>query len=158
MQYILLLFIFSFSLISGVDAAELAAKSTGLKAAVVDSNKVLNAYPKAQKILKDIAKAEADLNATIQAKNQQLKDAQDQKKTDTELQMLAEQIRLEVEPAARKLEEDSSKKSAEIEADIKKAIDSVMKSSKYDVVLMKQAVLYGGTDISDEVLKQLGAK
>jgi Skp family chaperone for outer membrane proteins len=69
--------------------------------------------------------------------------------------MMAEQMRLEIEPQARKLEDDTNKRSDEIENSIKLAIDAIAKESKYDVVMIKEAVLYGGTDISDAVLKKL---
>ena len=146
LQFVLLLFI-CFSLPSGAE---------GLKVATVNSSKIIQSYPQAQNLLQDIAKAEADLNKKIQEKRQTLEKAKEQKKTQTELQMLAEQIRLELEPEAKKLEDQSNKKSAEIESKIKSTISEVAKQAKYDLVLVEEAVLYGGTDISDEVLKILG--
>jgi outer membrane protein len=146
LQFVLLLFI-CFSLPSGAE---------GLKVATVNSSKIIQSYPQAQNLLQDIAKAEADLNKKIQEKRQTLEKAKEQKKTQTELQMLAEQIRLELEPEAKKLEDQSNKKSAEIESKIKSTISEVAKQAKYDLVLVEEAVLYGGTDISDEVLKKLG--
>ena len=105
LQFVLLLFI-CFSLPSGAE---------GLKVATVNSSKIIQSYPQAQNLLQDIAKAEADLNKKIQEKRQTLEKAKEQKKTQTELQMLAEQIRLELEPEAKKLEDQSNKKSAEIQ-------------------------------------------
>jgi outer membrane protein len=126
-----------------------------LKIAVVDSSKVLQEYPAAQKMLQDLAKAEADLNKKIADKKALIEQAKTAKKTDTEIQMLAEQMRLEIEPEARKLEEDTNKRSDQIEATIKTAIETVAKEGKYDAVMIKEAVLYGGVDVSDEVLKKL---
>lgn len=146
LKFVLLLFI-SFYLPS---AAE------GLKVATVNSSKIIQSYSQAQNLLQDIAKAEADLNKKIQEKRLTLEKAKEQKKTQTELQMLAEQIRLELEPEAKRLEEESNKKSAEVEAKIKATIGEVAKLAKYDIVLVEEAVLYGGTDISDEILKKLG--
>jgi outer membrane protein len=126
-----------------------------LKVAVIDSNRVLQEYSVAQKMLQDLAKAEADLNKKIAEKKALIEQAKTAKKTETEIQMLAEQMRLEIEPEARKLEDDTNKKSDEIEANIKAAIETVAKEGKYDAVMIKEAVLFGGIDISDEVLKKL---
>jgi Skp family chaperone for outer membrane proteins len=128
---------------------------SALKVAVVDSNRVLQEYSVAQKMLQDLAKAEADLNKKIADKKNLIEQAKAAKKTETEIQMLAEQMRLEIEPEARKLEDDTNKKSDEIEANIKAAIETVAKEGKYDAVMIKEAVLFGGIDVSDEVLKKL---
>ena len=133
----------------------MANPARALKVAFVDSNKVLQEYSVAQKMLQDLAKAEADLNKKIADKKALIEQAKNAKKTETEIQMLAEQMRLEIEPEARKLEDDTNKRSDEIEINIKNAIDLVAKEAKYDVVMIKEAVLYGGVDISDEVLKKL---
>jgi Skp family chaperone for outer membrane proteins len=128
---------------------------SALKVAIVDSNRVLQEYSVAQKMLQDLAKAEADLNKKIAEKKALIEQAKTAKKTETEIQMLAEQMRLEIEPEARKLEDDTNKKSDEIEANIKAAIEAVAKEGKYDAVMIKEAVLFGGIDVSDEVLKKL---
>jgi outer membrane protein len=133
----------------------MANPARALKVAFVDSNKVLQEYSVAQKMLQDLAKAESALNKKIADKKALIEQAKSAKKTETEIQMLAEQMRLEIEPEARKLEDDTNKRSDEIEINIKNAIDLVAKEAKYDVVMIKEAVLYGGVDISDEVLKKL---
>ena len=135
--------------------ALIANPARALKVAFVDSNKVLQEYSVAQKMLQDLAKAESALNKKIADKKALIEQAKSAKKTETEIQMLAEQMRLEIEPEARKLEDDTNKRSDEIEINIKNAIDLVAKEAKYDVVMIKEAVLYGGVDISDEVLKKL---
>lgn len=137
-------------------AAEKENVSSTMKVGVVDSNKILQTYPKAQRLMQDIAKAEADLNKKILEKKQALDKAKSENKTQTELQMMAEQMRLEIEPEAKKIEADSNKRSDEIEGTIKAAIEKSAKEGKYDIVLIKEAVLYGGTDLSDSVLQTLG--
>jgi len=133
----------------------IALPAQALKIAIVDSSKILQEYPAAQKMLQDLAKAEADLNKKIADKKALIEQAKTAKKTETEIQMLAEQMRLEIEPEARKLEDDTNKRSDQIEANIKIAIETVAKEGKYDAVMIKEAVLYGGVDVSDEVLKKL---
>ncbi len=134
------------------------AAEVPLKVGTVNSNKVIQSYPKAQRLMQDLAKSESDLNKKILEKKTALEKAKAENKTQTELQMMAEQMRLEIEPEAKKLEADSNKRSEEIETSIKQALDSVAKENKYDLVLIEEAVLYGGTDISDLILKKLGTK
>ena len=132
----------------------LSAESS-FKVGTINTNKILQEHPQAQKLLQDLTKAEQDLNKKVLAKKQEIIKAKEQNKTETEIQMLAEQMRLEIEPEAKKLEAESNKKSEEIEKQIEAAISAVSKSSKYDVVLVKEAVLYGGVDITDEVIKKV---
>lgn len=131
------------------------AVEASLKVATVNSNQILQQYPEAQKLLQDLATAEKTLNKKVITKRQELEKAKKQNKTETELQMLAEQMRLEIEPEAKKLEEQSAKRSLAIEDKVNKTIESVAKQGKYDFVLVQEAVLYGGTDITNDVLKQL---
>ncbi len=132
-----------------------ATQAVDIKVATINSNKIIQSYPKAQKLMQDIAKAEADLNKKVIEKKAALEKAKNENKTQTELQMMAEQMRLEIEPEAKKLEADSNKRSEEVETNIKQAIDAVAKENKYDLILTEEAVLYGGTDVSDLVLKKL---
>lgn len=125
------------------------------KVAIIDPAKILNGYPKAQQALRNLSEAETQLKSKINSKRKQINQARKANKTETELQMMAEQFRLEIEPEAKKLEEKSKSTSSEIEQNIKNAIESVANKDKYDVVLQSQVVLYGGTDISDLVLIKL---
>jgi outer membrane protein len=126
-----------------------------IKVGTINTSRILQEHPQAQKLLQDLAKAEQELNKKVLAKKQEIIKAKEQNKTETEIQMLAEQMRLEIEPEAKKLEAESNKKSEEIEKQIEAAISTVAKSSKFDVVLIKEAVLFGGVDITDEVIKKV---
>lgn len=132
-----------------------AAKPGEIKVAYINSAKVLQESPAAQKILQEIQKAEADLNKKIQAKREEIKKAQEAKKSETEIQMMAEKMRVELEPEAKKIQEDAAKKSDELEARLTEVIKTIATQNKYEYVLIKDAVLFGGTDITDEVIKKL---
>lgn len=135
-----------------------SGKAVEMKVGTINSNKIIQSYPKSQKLMQDLAKQESDLNKKILEKKATLEKAKSENKTQTELQMMAEQMRLEIEPEAKKLEADSNIRSEEIETSIKLAIETVAKENKFDLILSEEAVLFGGTDVSDLVLKKLGTK
>lgn len=128
---------------------------TSKKVAIVDTKLILKKYSKAQKVLADIAKAEEKLRKKLHAKRQQLQEARAAKKTETEIQLLTQQIKNELEPEATKLEKDSAAKSKAIEDEVKASIEKIKRKNKYMIVMIKDAVLFGGVDITDEVLKSL---
>lgn len=149
-----LLLIAPFGLVHAVNAAE----DKLALVAVVDSKEILEKYSRAKAILAEIAKEEAALNKKFQEKRAQLEAARKANKTETEIQLLTEQIRNELEPSAKKLEQDSAAKSKEVENSVKLAIDKVKKKNNIEIVLLKDAVLSGGLDITADVLKELEAQ
>lgn len=143
----------SFAILGTTGIANSADKK--VRVGIVDPSKVVKQYPLAVKTLKDIEKAEAILKAKVNAKRKAIEEARNQEKTQTELQMMLEQFRQEIEPETKRLEEDSLAKSKQVETNVNNAIDKVAKDEKFDLILLKQAVLFGGTDINTAVLKQL---
>lgn len=144
-----------FLLFTSLTFASAQAVAPSYKIAFIDSTRILREYNEAQSLLKELAKQEADLNKKILHKRQEIQKAKEAKKTDTEIQMMAEKIRLELEPEAKKIEEESTVKSKAIEDKVDEVIKNYSTKSKYDLVVVKEAILYGGTDITDEILKLL---
>ncbi len=126
------------------------------KIATINAAKIMGSYEDARKTYEEIQKADAALKDKILAKRKLIDEARTAKKTETELQMMAEQFQLEIEPEAKKLEIDSKAKSDKVQAAVEAAIKSVAAEQKYEAVLVQEAVIYGGTDISEDVLKKLG--
>lgn len=132
------------------------AAESSLKVAYVDTNEILGNYTKAQDAIKKLNDAETKLRSKIQSKRESLRDIEnDKSKTETEKQMLFEKFRQEIEPEAKKLEQEAQKRSKEVEQALNESIKSVAKRRKVDLVLAKPAVLYGGSDMSAEVTKEL---
>lgn len=129
--------------------------ASAIKIAYINSPRVLQESPAAQKVLQEIQKAEAELNKKVQVKREEMKKAQEAKKSETELQMLAEKMKLELEPEAKKIQEDAAQKTGALETKLMDTIKVIAEQGKYDYVLIKDAVLYGGADITDEVIKKL---
>jgi len=133
-----------------------ALAETKSKVGTVNAAKVMGGYEEARKTLEEIQKADATLKDKIAAKRKLIDEARTAGKTETELQMMAEQFQLEIEPEAKKLEADSKTKSEKIQKAVEEAIKATATEQKLDVVLVQEAVLFGGTDVSDAVLKKLG--
>ena len=132
-----------------------SAEEKSILIGVVDSKEILEKYSRAKAVILEIAKDEAALSKKFQEKRAQLEAARKANKTETEIQLLTEHIRTELEPSAKKLESDSAAKSQEVETNVKAAIERVRKKNKIELVLLKDTVLSGGTDITAEVLKEL---
>ncbi len=133
-----------------------ALAETKSKIATVNAPKIMGGYEEARKTYEEIQKADAALKDKILAKRKLIDEARAAKKTETELQMMAEQFQLEIEPEAKKLEAESKAKSEKVQNTVEAAIKSVATEQKFEAVLVQEAVIYGGTDISDDVLKKLG--
>ena len=124
----------------------------------VDTAAVLEKYPKAQKALADLKASEEVLRNKLIEQRRKFAQPENQKKTETEKRLLLEKFKADIEPEAERLEEKSKKKSKEIENEMEAAIKTVANSAKYDLILIKQAVLWGGKDVSNEVIKELSKK
>ena len=149
------LLVLALCILSCLSCVAASAEEKSVLIGVVDSKEILEKYSGAKAVLAEIAKEEAALSKKFQEKRTQLEAARKANKTETEIQLLTEQIRTELEPSAKKLELDSAAKSKEVETNVKTAIEKIRKKNKIDLVLLKDAVLSGGADITAEVLKEL---
>ncbi len=143
-----------FAILILVFSTSLSAQA--LKIATVNSVRVLQEHKDAQKTMKELQTAEQKLKNKILEHRKQIEVARKANKTATELQMMAEQFKLQIEPEASKLETESLEKSKAIKENIDAAVEKVAKEEKADFVLLEEAVIYGSVDITDKVLKKLG--
>jgi Skp family chaperone for outer membrane proteins len=94
----------------------------------------------------------ADLSAKKEPTSQEqarLKELQDRK---ADAKVDAEKIR---DDSEKMFKEKSKELSAAIRDDIVKAIEAVAKDKKLNVIVDKEAVLYGGVDVTKDVLSKL---
>ena len=109
----------------------------------VDMARAVGAHPRkasAESALKDYAQS-------------QIADAQQRMKTMTQPQR---------DDLQRQVNQEILKKRAELigglEKDIRSAIDKVAKQQGVSIVLSREVVLYGGVDLTDLVIKEIGGK
>lgn len=120
---------------------------------VVDVDKVLNNYQKAEDVSADLKVKEADLQKFLADAQKQLKSATspvDKKNLETKLSQ-------EFKAKSDSFKEAQVQQWKQIEQNIFSAIDQVSQSKKLDIVLNKSSVLTGGADITDQVLSILNA-
>ncbi len=133
--------------------AQTAPKTIGL----VDRDKVVTSYPKAQSAVEDIRKAEERFHSLIESSNKQYEDAKTAKKPQADLESLQKRLQSSIDGEQKNLEAKAKGLESQLEKDINGAIEAEAAARKVDLVLLKPAVLVGGVDITDGVMKRLAS-
>lgn len=118
---------------------------------VVDADKVLTNYSKAQDVEADLKVKEAEIQKFIADAQKQIKDAATPVEKNNLEKKLSEEFKTK-QTEYRKMQVTESEK---INNDIITAIKTIAKDKSIDMVLAKGAVFSGGTDLTDEVLGKL---
>jgi len=117
----------------------------------VDVNEVVKNYDKVN-TLKEKQKAEvADLRKFVEDARKKVaeeKDADKKKKLETAYNQ-------ELQTRKKAINGEYQKQLADIDKNINLVTSNIAKSNNYDLVLTKNSVLYGGKDITNDVLKAL---
>jgi len=139
--------------ITGITYNNLAFSSVknNFKVAIVDVNEVVKNYDKVN-TLKEKQKAEvADLRKFVEDARKKVaeeKDADKKKKLETAYNQ-------ELQTRKKAINGEYQKQLADIDKNINLVTSNIAKSNNYDLVLTKNSVLYGGKDITNDVLKAL---
>ncbi|MBN1471955.1 MAG: OmpH family outer membrane protein [Syntrophaceae bacterium] len=126
--------------------------------AYIDYQKVFTNYEKTKKVQDDLKKKELLIQEEITKKQKLYEKEKENKMSDGDLRKLAEKFQKEIEIKRNDLMESSKKMTNDIQNDIVKATEVVVKNIGVEIVLDKQIIITGGTDISDKVLEQLNKK
>ncbi len=124
---------------------------------VIDHDKVVSGYPKAQAAFEDLKKGEEKVQKLVENANKQYEEAKKSNKPATELESLQKRLQIEIDVEVKKLQGNIGAIENQLQGEIDGAIKAEAANHKVDVVLVKQAVLLGGVDITDGVLKRLSA-
>lgn len=155
----------SFAMVSAIVAvsigsAALAQTAPTVKSAtlgVVDRDKVITSFNKAQSAAEELKKTEESVRKLLEDSNKQYEEAKNAKKPPAELEGLQKRLQTKIDDEYKKAQAKAQNLETQLETDIDSAIKAEAASRKLDTVLMKGAVLLGGTDITDGVVKRLGA-
>jgi outer membrane protein len=145
-------------------ALMMSASIFAAKIATVDTQKIFNGYSKTQaaktKLESEKTKLEGQLATKaknlekmakeLNAKGDNVTDAEKDKFQKHQMEFGKERQALQQKLGRMEYEEMSA-----IQGEITSAVKQVAKKARYEVVIEKGAVLYGGKDITTEVLKTL---
>jgi len=136
-------------------APALAQTATPKVIGVIDRDKVVSGYSKAQQAFEDLKKGEEKVQKLVENANKQYEEAKKANKPPAELEGLQRRLQADIDTEVKKLQSSIQGIETQLENEIDGAIKAEAATHKVDVVLMKQAVLLGGIDITDGVLKRL---
>ena len=145
------------SVSSVVPAMAQAPASTPKVIGVIDRDKVVSGYAKAQTAFDDLKKGEEKVQKLVEGANKSYEEAKKANKSAAELEGLQRRLQTEIDTEVKKLQANIQGMEGQLEHEIDGAIKAEAATHKVDVVLMKQAVLFGGIDITDGVVKRLAA-
>jgi len=120
--------------------ALLGGCSTGGTVGVVDVNKVMTDSPKVKQFQEQLNVKGKELSDQLEKEKATLSAADFQKRQEV------------VYGDFMKIKQDME---AQVDATIKETLDQISKDKKLSVVLYKNGVAQGGTDITDDVIKKL---
>ena len=122
--------------------------------AFVDINKVANTYTKAQSLANEIKTKDAEIRlfaTNAQKEVAALKNPDDQKK-------LEDKYNKELQRRVDLFRQDQLTKINNIESNVAAAIKTVAEKRKLGTILRKDSIIFGGLDVTDDVLSVLNQK
>ncbi len=132
---------------------------------IVDTKKILDSSQLPMVLntaQKEVENFKVESQKLVLSKSKELENAREKKVTEAEIKKMSEQFQkdiqarekqgVDLEMAKRKELEDLSLK---LRAKVDEAIKSVAQDKKLDVIVDKQAVLFGGTDVTEDVIKKI---
>lgn len=131
------------------------APAKPLTVGVVDRDKVVTSYPKAQHAAEELKRAEEKVHKLIEDSNKQYEEAKNAKKPPAELEGLQRRLQTTIDSEVKQVQARAQTLESQLESEIETAIKAEAGVRKVDVVILKQAVLSGGVDLTDGVVKRL---
>jgi outer membrane protein len=143
------------SLAAALALAPGASASASNAMGKVDTKRLFEQYRDAQMSQSEFKKKAESYQRKFMNRNQELQDAQREGKTKAEIDKMTKRYEAELRPEKEAVEKLDKELSAKLKRQIEAAIQDVAKAKGYSVVVDKQVVLFGGEDITDDVLKKL---
>lgn len=148
--------------------------AAGMNFAIVDRQSVLDDYKETESVEQELAKAQTDRQEKIDARKKELDKELEalkelEKKKDPATESKRAEMRASLEKKFDELKTLHNKYMGELQtiekkfvqtlkAKISTAIEEVAQKKGYSMVFEKEAVYFGGTDITEDVIKHLNKK
>ncbi len=132
----------------GISNSAMTNATTVTTVAVVDVAQVINNNSQVQALKAKQEKKSAELKSWVETARADVEKADDAKK-----ESLTNKYNKELQKKVESQRDELYKESAKIDAKIGTAIANKAKADGYSLVLVKGAVLFGGTDITEEIKK-----
>lgn len=145
--------LFTSALLSLGVASQALAQAASI--GTVDRDTVIKSYPKAQQYADELKRSEDKVHKLIEDSNKKYEDAKTAHKSPAELEGLQRNLQTSIDTEVKQIQARAQTLEKQLENDIDKAIKDEASTRKVDMVLMKQLVLVGGTDLTDGVVKRL---
>lgn len=136
----------------GVMSAEAAMAQT---LGFVDTAAVFTSYGEAKRAQDQFRKKAEDYQQDLGERQKAIEAARKAGKPESEIQKMMKDAEQDLLPKKKAVEELDRKLSTQIKAKIESAIAASAKAKKITAVVDKQVILYGGTDLTSDVLKRL---
>ncbi|MBY0450518.1 MAG: OmpH family outer membrane protein [Cyanobacteria bacterium] len=141
-----------------VGSSAFSAASADTNFGLVDLEKIYSNFEKAKGVIADIKVKQAELQKMQADFVKQLEDTKkNQPKNPVASSQLETDLSEKLNAKVKEYRDWTSAKQKEIDTDVETMVNRVAKDKKFDVVLTKQAVFQGGTDITNEVLGRLNS-
>lgn len=115
---------------------------------VVSINKIVSGYSKAQEVINDLKTKEAEVQKLIAAAKKNIQSA----KTFTQRKSLEEKYNRELQQKSKLYAENNTKQWDIVQKNILDAVQIAADNKKITIVLKKDIVICGGTDLTGDVL------
>jgi outer membrane protein len=129
----------------------LSSANNSVKIAIVDVQEIAVKYPKVAALQKSQQAKLTELQKFVENANKEIMKEKDA----TKRKQLETKYTNELETKKKALDAEYKKQLAALDNNITTTVSNIAKANKYDYVFAKNAVLYGGDNITAEVLKNL---
>jgi len=140
-------------LVMFLGSLSLAQNLSGL--GYIDVQKVFKGYKETVKSQEELSKQEEVFKKEFEESQKKLEEAEKKGKSKEELEKMKASLEEKLAPKREALLKLNEKLTVKLQGEIVKAVSAVAKKMGIDVVVDKQIVIVGGTDLTEMVLSEL---
>ena len=133
--------------------------SAPAKAAVsigyIEVQKVFKEYKETSKAQEQLSKEEESFKKEFEESQKKIEEARNKGKSEEEVKKLTEELEGKLAPKREKLLKVNETLTLKLQRDIIKAVEEVAKTLGIEVVVDKQVIITGGTDLTEMVINKL---